>query len=67
MASFTNPFPTKFNCDMIIRNKTWNVKNLEDDYLFMSFISRKSTELKFILHFGLSEHKKIPKTHISYH
>ena len=67
MASFSNPFPTKFNCDMVIRNRTWNVKNLEDDYLFMSFISRKSTELKFILHFGSSEHKKVQKVQISYH
>lgn len=58
MISFTNPTPTKFNCEHVIRNRNWIIKFSQEELLYLSFIARKSTEVRYILHFGSPDQRR---------
>ncbi|CAD8114999.1 unnamed protein product [Paramecium primaurelia] len=71
MISFNSPFPTKFNCDQVIRSRQWAVRHNGEDKLHLAVVARKQTEIKFLVHFGqadsfrklvrmTSNHERIP-------
>ncbi|CAD8193033.1 unnamed protein product [Paramecium octaurelia] len=75
MISFNSPFPTKFNCDQVIRNRQWAVKHNGEDKLNLAVVARKQTDIKFMVHFGqadsfrklvrmTSNHDRIPMSEI---
>ncbi|CAD8127890.1 unnamed protein product [Paramecium sonneborni] len=55
MISFNSPFPTKFNCDQVIRNRTWTVRHNGEEKLNLAFVARKQTDIKFMIYYGQTD------------
>ncbi|CAD8127854.1 unnamed protein product [Paramecium sonneborni] len=55
IISFNSPFPTKFNCDQVIRNRTWTVRHNGEDKLNLAFVARKQTDIKFMIYYGQTD------------
>ncbi|CAK89302.1 unnamed protein product (macronuclear) [Paramecium tetraurelia] len=75
MISFNSPYPTKFNCDQVIRSRQWAVRHNGEDKLNLAVVARKQTDIKFMVHFGqadsfrklvrmTSNHDRIPMSEI---
>lgn len=49
MISFKTVFPTKFNCDQVIRSRTWTVRHNGEEKLNLAVVARRQTDIRFII------------------
>ncbi|CAD8123064.1 unnamed protein product [Paramecium sonneborni] len=52
MISQIHPFPTNYNCEQVINNRGFVVSVITGEFIYISTITRKDSELQFILQFN---------------
>ncbi|CAD8124599.1 unnamed protein product [Paramecium sonneborni] len=53
MISQIHPFPTNYNCEQVINNRGFFVSVITGEFIYISIITRKDSEIQFNLQFNI--------------